>query len=682
MKSVLLTSWLILFVNVVHSFAQNPVSKPELSFKFGPVRELKWIHGPVSLGMVMDLSVLPAVKGNGKELLVSRIWDGLYTYPVDNFSADMPLKKTQLVGKAGILLFQPVDWDKDGVADLIAADREGFLFMIPGSGASGDARYRISEANIMRDASTGLPFNIPYENKNYLKQDDLGGYIDAQYYNYNYPKIYPSADSKFKDLIIGDWAGNLWWLPDRSNGAGMPSYTGTKYTKVKSNHKLGIRHQNSLGLDYAKPSEKIEDESGKPFLLGEAKAESAFFQGANTRPIVYPDESGTPGLLVFTGSYRQQIFYLKRVNPPGERKPIFRNMGEVNIAGLDQSTMNFHAILTVFENNGRNDLLLASDNYLGLIENTSWKNGIPQLKFLHWMSGPDAKGSFYAFNDIIKDRQGRRHIIHFAGKSWNMIPIQKNGDNIRLKYTDALQLKDQNGIFKVEGETDPQLAPDWGYHRISLWNAGKSGQNLIAATDKGHLYYLNDESSLAKKGNFLYRSFGPLKDSTGKVIRIHNRAVAAGIDLNDDGLEDLLVGGISYQLGIKSDPKPGGGVYYLINLGNDSKGCPIFSPARQLDLGPDFKPRMNSHIGLQVLDIDNDKEKEIIISLQEPGWDGRIYKKIKGKIGLSYTGAQVSVKVIKEQILDIVGDGHYDLVRPGGETGVGYYRRFTTLHQP
>jgi hypothetical protein len=256
-----------------------------------------------------------------------------------------------------------------------------------------------------------------------------------------------------------------------------------------------------------------------------------------------------------------------------------------------------------------------------------------------------------------------------------MIPIEKKGDSIRLQYTDAFQLKDQNGIFKVEGETDPQLAPDWGYHRISLWNSSKSAQNLIAGTDKGHLYYLSDDPSLAQKGNFVYRSFGPLKDSAGEVIRIHNRVVAAGMDLNEDGLEDLLVGGISYQLGIKSDPKPGGGVYYLINLGNDSKGCPIFSPARQLDLGPDFKPRMNSHIGLQVLDIDNDSEKEIIISLQEPGWDGRIYKKIKGKIDLLYTGAQVPVKVIKEQLLDIDDDGNYDLVRPGGETGVGYYRK-------
>jgi len=42
-----------------------------------------------------------------------------------------------------------------------------------------------------------------------------------------------------------------------------------------------------------------------------------------------------------------------------------------------------------------------------------------------------------------------------------------------------------------------------------------------------------------------------------------------------------------------------------------------------MDAGPDFKPRINSHIGLQVLDLDKDDIKEIIISLQEPEWGGR-----------------------------------------------------------
>jgi hypothetical protein len=102
---------------------------------------------------------------------------------------------------------------------------------------------------------------------------------------------------------------------------------------------------------------------------------------------------------------------------------------------------------------------------------------------------------------------------------------------------------------------------------------------------------------------------------------------------------------------------------------------PVLSPPQPLDLGPDFKPRINSHIGLQVLDIDNDDEKEVIVSLQDAGWDGRIYRKIKGKTGLQYTGSKVPVIPINEQVLDLYGDGNYELVRPGGERGVGDFRK-------
>jgi hypothetical protein len=392
--------------------------------------------------------------------------------------------------------------------------------------------------------------------------------------------------------------------------------------------------------------------------------------------VLYPDQSGVPGLLVMSGSNKQQIFFLKRINSLKERKPVFRNMGEVHISGLDKSILNFHSKMCLFKKDGRNNLLLASNNFIAEIKLIGWKNGVPQLSFNDWINGPDARGSFYAFNDIYTDNQGKRYVIHFAGTHWNFIPIQKTSDGIRFHYTDSLKLMDQNGVFKVPGETDAQGAPEWGYHRISRWNFdGQSSNHLIAATDKGHLYLLKDDAELATAGKFIYRSFGPLKDSAGKVIRIHSRAVAAAIDLNEDGREDLLVGGISYQLGIKSDPDPGAGLYYMINLGNDSAGLPVLSSPKMLDLGPDFKPRVNRHIGLQVLDLDQDNEKEIIVSLQEPGWDGRIFHKIKGQIALNYTGYRLPVIPINEQILDIDGDGHYDLVRAGGETGVGYYRK-------
>ncbi len=659
-----------------HSCPVNFVCKADTTaWKLGPVTELRWDNGPVSLGLVMDMSLVSVSGKNSQDLLISRIWQGLYNYPSESFSDKSLSQKPLFMGKAGVLLFQPVDWSNDGIPDLIASDRDGFLYLIPGKGKYPDIQYEKSEEFIIRDVSNNLPFNIPFENPNLQSQNDLGGYMDSQYYNYIYPEIYSSSTESFRDLIIGDIAGNLWWLEDNSIGNVKPSYSGRKYTKNPSRHPAGIQYQENLGLNYAKPDSKICDETGKTFLLGLGKEAGYFYAGANTRPVLYPDESGMPGLLVIAGSNKQQIFYLKRVNPISERKPVFRNMGEVHISGLDESRMNFHSKICLFENK-RNDLLLATGNYLAVLKFTSWNEGKPQFLFVNWIKDYNVPASGYLYSDIIKDFNGRRYIIDFAGYHWKLIPVERNENGIILHYTDSLKIMDQNGVFRVEGETDPQSSPEWGYHRMARWDFDGTGKNhLIVGTDKGHLYLLREVSSSAGQGNFHHISAGPLKDTTGLVIRIHSRAVAGSIDLNGDEREDLIVGGISYQLGIKSDPDPGGGLYYLLNLGNDKSGWPRLAPPEQIDMDRDFKPRINSHIGLQILDIDHDNEKEVIISLQEPGLGGKIYHKSKEKTGLSYTGYRVPLEPIIEQLIDIDGDSQYEIVRPGDESGVGFFRK-------
>lgn len=683
MTSILLN---ILFNSVFigfHSFSLNLACKADTTaWKLGPVTELRWDNGPVSLGTVMDMSLVSISGKSSQDLLISRIWKGLYNYPSESFSNKSLSQNPLFMGKAGVLLFQPVDWNNDGIPDLIASDRDGFLYLIPGKGKYPDTQYEITEEHIIRDVSNNLPFNIPYENPNLKSLNDLGGYLDPQYYNYTYPEIYSSSTESFRDLIIGDIAGNLWWLADNSTGSVKPSYLGIKYTKITSKHPAGIQYQKNLGINYAKPESKICDETGKPFLLGIGKEEGYFYTGANTRPVLYPDESGIPGLLVIAGSNKQQIFYLKRVNPISERKPVFRNMGKVHIYGIDESRMNFHSKICLFENNKRNDLLLATGNYLAVLKFTTWNEGKPQFQFVNWIKDHNVPASGYLYNDIIKDTTGKRYIIDFAGNHWKLIPVERNENGIILHYTDSLKIMDQNGIFRVEGETDPQFSPEWGYHRMARWDFDGTGKNhLIVGTDKGHLYLLREVSSPSGKGGFNFVSAGPLKDTTGLVIRIHSRAVAGSIDLNGDEREDLIVGGISYQLGIKSDPVPGGGLYYLLNLGNDKSGWPRLAPPRLVDMDRGFKPRINSHIGLQILDIDHDNEKEVIISLQEPDWGGRIYHKSNGKTGLSFSGYRVPLEPIIEQLIDIDGDSQYEIVRPGDESGVGFFRKLEKINR-
>jgi len=649
----------------------------DFCFRSGPAMDLKWDKGPVSFGLLMDMGLISLSGPSSQDLLVSRIWSGLFLYPMAHFSPESLQESPHQLCKAGVLMFQPADWKHDSAPGLLAADRDGFLYLMPATGKYPDIRYEKSDRNVLRDKNTHLVFNIPFENPELPRQDDLGGYTDVQYFNYLFPRIYPDAGGKHNDLIIGDAAGNLWWLPDISDGNGRPVYSGIKYSKETSRYKAGIEYQRKFGLDYVKPAGRICDEHGKPFLLGTGKEAGKIFTGAMARPFLYPDVSGQMGLIVMAGSNRQQVYYLQRINAAKERKPVFENLGEVKINGLDNRMLSCHSKFCLIRHGNRNDLLVSCGNYLATLENTGWSHGIPEFTFRGWISGSDARASGYVYTDVLTDNQGNRYILDFTNYFWKPVRVIKRPGGIGLHYAaDSLRICDQNGTFAVPGETDPQFSPEWGYHRMSRWDYDGSGrQHLVAATDKGNLYLLIDDSTLKNQDPFVFRSSGPLKDTSGKVIRIHNRAIAGSIDLNGDGLEDLVVGGISYQLGIKSDPHPGGGLYYLLNLGKDTAGIPRLTPPQPFDIGSDFNPRINSHISVQILDLNHDGEKEMILSLQDPGWNGRIYRKVPGKIGFYYTGIHIPMESIVEQVLDIDGDGQWEVVRPGDESGVGQYRK-------
>lgn len=73
-----------------------------------------WNWGPVSLGMVTDLSLVSLSGNNSEDLLFSRIWQGLFLYQAKSF-ADINLKEPPFPsGKAGVLMFAASDLDIDG----------------------------------------------------------------------------------------------------------------------------------------------------------------------------------------------------------------------------------------------------------------------------------------------------------------------------------------------------------------------------------------------------------------------------------------------------------------------------------------------------------------------------------------------------------------------------------------
>ena len=353
----------MLVTNHNHRYSATPdsvLTDNKFIFTAGPEADLKWDEGPVSLGLLMDLGFISTSPSGNSDLLISRIWSGLFRYPMPEFNEKLLTQTPHKLCEAMTLMFHPTEWTGDGISDLIAADRDGFLYLMPATGTPPDILYEKSDDNILRDSTGKYAFNIPFENPELPRQDDLGGYTDSQYSNYLFPRVYHCAGNSRKDLIIGDAAGNLWWLPDLSDGSGCPLYDGVVYSKQPTTQRFGSEYQLKFGLDYVKPEEKICGETGNPFLLGEGIEAGKKFTGSMARPFLYPGQSGElTDLIVLAGATRQQMFYLKRVNPPEERKPVFSNMGEVTISGLDMSLLNCHSMLCLLQKNNRNDLLLA-----------------------------------------------------------------------------------------------------------------------------------------------------------------------------------------------------------------------------------------------------------------------------------------------------------------------------------
>ncbi|TNJ63990.1 VCBS repeat-containing protein [Paenibacillus hemerocallicola] len=651
----------------------------EHALQFGEPIPIKTEYGPVAFGLVMAGAIVNWSDGRANDLLLSRIWTGIYLYPTDQLHEDelnTPPKlvcKNKFVPTMGI----PADWNRDGEDDLIVSDRHGFLYLFKRKGTYPDVMFEYAET--VRDSRSGLLLNIPHDNP-YHKSGDGGGYVDPLFYNYIYPMVYPNPYRSSIDLIVGDMYGNLWWLPDESGGDGKPRYAGTPYTKpwAESKAVYGKTYLEKYGTEYARPGEKICDENGAPFLLGEGLENSRHLQGYFTRPALYRNpQTGSDDLLVLAGYGLPKLIYLQRVTATDNGKPVFRNLGEVRIDGLEKSMFglfSLHAKLIVDVSNGRNDLLLTAGTHILRLRNKQCGGIVPEYACIGPISGRNVVTSGYNYSEVLDDRRtGKRYL---ADSTWTHIEVREitnTADGVYLS-PERKAVEDQDGVFRMEGETDAQESPESGFHQIAKWDFDGSGrQHLIAGSDKGLLYLLVDDGEAVRDGTFKFRSVGPLKDCDGNVIRIHNRVCPAAVDLNGDGLEDLVVGGATYQGGFHFDPNPGAGIYYMLNKGVGPDGLPILEPARNLPItGHELIATTNRMIEIQAVDLDNDGSKEVIIMSGADMQTARVYK-TASPVGLHYTGKVVPGMALLKRVLDLDGDGELELVYAGGEPGVASY---------
>ena len=662
MNTIGLLGLSILFSTVsVFGADQRDAPAVAAEFRFGPLTDLLTDDGPTSFGLILSADVVSWSAPDARDLLITRCWHGALLYP----SKDLRTfgKPVQLCDQLGhvILMVEPADWDGDGRQEAIGTDREGKIFCLRRVGEYPNLRLEAAQDPLLTD--DGIPFNIPFVNPKY-RLSERPESIWPQYFNYTYPTRYNATDGNAADLIVGDWGGVLWYLPHVGVKGGLPVFAGNRYAKRD-------------GKVFAKPKHLLVDERGRTMLLGVGKVEGVAYPGGASRPVMYRNDSTrSDDLLVLCGMTGYQLRYLRRVKSGPDGEPIFRDLGAVIIEGLPDDgydAYNYHAVVTVIGEGPWPDLLLTRGCDIAVCRNRKVAGPKPLFRFSHWISGQDVPTRGYNFTEILTDRRGRRYLLE-NDTDWCFRELLTADGKLRLS-SKRHPLYDQHGVFRVDGGTDAQHGAKWGFHRAALWDySGTGKQHLIVGTDKGLLYLLREEAPLGTNGRFEFRSFGPLKDSKGAMIRVHHRVVAAPMDLDADGRLDLVLAGATYGRG---DPTPGSGIYFTLNLGVRADGTPVLAPSQRLEtIGhkhPDFS---NRHAQLQALNLLGNGERLLVVGTQlGDGFRGYVYRPAGDRIALEHTGMILPPISIEERLLDLDGDGNWEYVRSGGESLIAEYAK-------
>ena len=647
--------WLIALL--IGPLSQSSLAQPTITF--GPVTELRTDQGRISFGTIVSADIVSWSAPDSRDLLIARLWDGVYLYP----SADLqtlgePIRLCDQLGHV-VLMVEPWERDSEGHEQLIGCDRQGNVSLLRRTGQYPDLRLEVVQKPLK--TADGLPLNIPFVNPKYRLSSNPEP-LWPQNFNYTYPTVYRSANGNSAGLIFGDWGGQLWYLPQSGKQKHQPLFAGSGYTKRD-------------GQKFSRPKHLLKDEQGQTLLVGMGAENGIRYPGGASRPVMYRNSATTSdGLIVLGGMDGNTIHYLQQVKTGAENEPIYQDLGEITIEGLPDDgydPYNYHAVLALVDTNEAPDLLLSRGCNLAYCKNQQANGLKPEFRFERWISGKNVPTRGYNFTEVLTGPHGQRFLLE-NDSYWSFRQITSVAGEPKLS-SKSYPLYDQNGIFVVEGDTDMQHMAKWGFHRAALWDYDGSGrQHLIAGTDKGWLYLLRLENNLGENDRFEFRSFGPLKDTTGNVIRIHHRVVAAPLDLNADGRRDLVLAGATYGAG---DPRPGSGIYYVMNEGELADHTPILSPAQLIETTGHVHPDFKGHHGqLQSLDLLGNGEKVVVVSTQiGDDFRGYVYRPAKDRIALEHTGMILPPISIEERLLDLNGDGTYEYVQSGGESLIAKY---------
>jgi hypothetical protein len=584
------------------------------------------------------------------------------------------------------------DIDGDGRDELVIGGPEGVLYF---ARMEGDyPNLSIETRDPVRDRTHGLPFSILSDSPHYEFNDE-GGYLDPQFF-YIYPTVYPDATGSGRvNLIVGDYSGLLWWMQDRKSGTGMPEYDGVKvekdpdkYRHAKAYSRAAVMYR-KFGTHYANPSDKIVDENGDAICLGHCIRFGAEpRKGFTSKPYAFLNEStGRHDLVVFAQDSGVALHHLSRINDNAEDKPIFRNMGRVEIRDFDENRIRWHACAAWIE--ARNQFLIAHDHTQISIFTPSFDGtGRLVLTYDQTLTSPMAVADGYMFSALLHDTiRGRRYLLDSAGGGGfniRLIHEKQDGDEEDTYLsTEKIPFMVDSRKLYVKGYTDPFAWETWGFDRFVKWDYdGKRKQHLVGGLDSGRIMLLiENDDNFREQDTTSYTNAGCLKDQNGNEIKIFNRASACGIDLSGNGVEDLLIGGISYQNGNKYDEIKGQGICVCRNLGLDNRGLPVLDAPQMLDLdllGIHLIPSSHVHM----MSVDMDGEKVVVISVESDGYLPRIFKVDRENATVFGTGEIVAdVNMFSSYLLDMDGDGCPEFVHGGNEDGRASFRKLTRTNR-
>jgi hypothetical protein len=649
------------------------MSDKRYTLAFGEKQFPRSPRGPVSAGWCSGGCAFRPADGDPDAIVFTRIWDEAYLYPAGDVRAN-PLKLTEGLGDCRAIT--AADWNHDGVEDFVLSSRNGFLFLFE-QVLTPDG-IRLVQREILRDCRTGHVFNIEFLHPVLGRLDSLGGYVSLAFHNYLYPAHYPGAGGAV-NLVVGDSAGRLWWLPDESGGRGAPRYSGRTYRKDDALviTQAGRALIKTYGDHYATPADSLADEAGAPFVLGDFFQNGITYPGGNVKPIVIRNpRSGLLDLLVAAGVRSYSLHYLQCVAADPGGKPVFRYGGAVTPVGLPEQVFCYHIAHALCEKTGT--LAISVDSHRVFRCDLAWKDGRPVFGRAEAVEGDNVQATGYQADFVVTDpATGGRYVSDFPNK---LRFRRLSGTGPVFIDHPGIELTSGGAPVRPLGETDPQMLETWGFHRSALWRFDGSLRNhVILGTDTGNLRLVIDEGNCFTTGEC--RLTGYLRDRDGEEIKLHNRAAVAAFDLDGDGREDLIVGGQTYQRGIGTDPAPGSGFRVYLNRGVDAAGLPVLEKAELVIEGYAFPSGINAHMHLAAADIDGDGEPEVIISVQQDGPRGRIMKKVPGKCALYYTGNDIPRFSIHDGLMDIDGDGELEIVFGGGETGFITYRKLVRVNK-